>query len=791
MFPALPIARLRPVALALLLATTLPTAPAHAQAGAAVQRYDIPAGPLDATLTRIARQAGRIIAVDPTLVAGRQAPAVQGDLSLAQAFAHALAGSGLELSETPQGTLGVKRLPAGETTLPAVSVTASGLENPWGPTPGYVARRATTGSKTNAALAEIPQSISVIGTQEMDDKGITTLTEALQQTPGVNVSPFGFDSRAPDWVVLRGFDGWYTSSYRDGLIQNVGITFLGVQTEVYGLDRIEVLRGPSSVLFGKGDAGGVVNRVSKQPDPDAPNEVVLQLGRYDRKQLAADVGGDIDADGRLRYRLVALGLDTDTQDAYPNGKRMGQERQYLAPSLRWQLSPDTRLTLQAEHLRDDASDDVQYVTGADGRPTDVKEGDPKYSRMVTLSNAVGYRLEHQLNDRWTLRQNLRYAHRAMNKRHILSSLDGDGVTLLRQARHDIESVRELAVDTSVEGHLNTGAIGHTLLAGFDWDRSDVRWRRKRDWTTSLDMNNPVYGINIPDPVTLAADTRVTSTQLGLYLQDQLRLDEHWLLTLSARYDRVRSETDDRLASSVTHQDDKASTYRAGLSYLVGNGWVPYVGYTESFVPNLGVDSGGQPFSPSEARQIEAGVKYLPEGLPLSFTAALFNLEKSQVVSYDPATFEPRQIGKVRSRGLEVEAKAELSRNLRMTTALTLLDMEVLKSADSSEVGNFQILTPEQTASLWLDYTLPVEALRGISIGGGMRYIGKRWNDIANTSSEPAYTLFDAAVRYDTGPWRFALNVTNLFDRSYYAGKAYGSFYRGAERNVLLTARYRF
>jgi iron complex outermembrane receptor protein len=270
----------------------------------------------------------------------------------------------------------------------------------------------------------------------------------------------------------------------------------------------------------------------------------------------------------------------------------------------------------------------------------------------------------------------------------------------------------------------------------------------------------------------------------------MRIGAHWGVTAGLRQDRVKSGNEDRLAASRTTQTDNATTGRLGINYLVGNGWAPYVSYAESFVPNVGVDADGNTFRASRGRQYEAGVKYIPEGTPMLFTAAVFDLEKTNVVTYDPDA-NARQIGKVRSRGLELEAKAQLTRQLRLTAAFTSLDMKVLASANQTELGKMPILIPRQTGSLWLDYAVADAGLHGLSFGGGLRYVGKRWNDEGNTSSEPAYALVDAAVRYDTGPWRFALNIANLFDKHYYSGRAFGSYFRGTDRNVMATVKYRF
>jgi iron complex outermembrane recepter protein len=788
-----PVFRPAPLALAIALAIGCPAI--HAQSAdtllnAPVQ-LDIAAQPLGQALNDWARQTRIELIVPPALVAGKTVSAVTGKLTPRQALDQLLASSGL-IATAEDHAIVIKATPTtqGTSTLPAVTVVANTEpESATGPITGYVAKRSVTGTKTDTPIIEVPQSISVITADELDDKGITTLSSALEQTAGVTVNPYGFDSRALDWVMLRGFDGWYTSSYRDGLIQNVGLTFLGVQTEVYGLERIEVMRGPSSVLFGKGDVGGVVNRVSKLPNANATREIVVQVGSYGRTEVAVDMGGTLGSD-ELQYRLVGVGLDTGTQESYSNGTRMDQKRQYLAPSLTWKPTSQTTLTLQMEHLRDDSSDDVQYVTGADGLPTNVKEGDPNFSRIKTNSDAIGYQLDHTFDSGWTLRNKLRTAYRSMDKHHIVSWLDSTGTTLLRRARHDVESVRETAMDTSVSKTIQSGSMQHALLFGVDIDHTRAQWSRWQNMTTSLDMSNPIYGISIAEPVTQVADTQFTSTQIGVYAQDQIKLDERWGLTLGLRHDQVKSETDDRFNTSQSNQTDSATTGRVGLTYKLTADWVPYASYAESFVPNVGIDAAGNAFVPSDGKQVELGMKYMPEGSATSFTAAVFNLEKTNVVTYDSQTYEARQIGKVRSRGLELEMKSAIAPRWQLTSSFTALNMKVLASANSSEVGHMPILTPTQTASLWLDYKFAAP-VPGLSVGAGLRHVGKRWNDASNTSSEPAYTLLDAAFRYDTGPWRFAVNVTNLLNKHYYSGQAYGIYYRGAERNVLLTIKYRF
>lgn len=783
-----------PLTLAIALAISAPGL-VHAQAATADKpvAISIAAQPLDAALNELAAATGVPVAFSPALVAGKKAPAVKGNLTPREAVNQLLSGSGLVATQEG-GSMVIKavRSPGDQgAMLPVVTVKAAAeLETATSPVQGYVAKRSATGTKTDTPIIETPQSISVLGAREIEAKGAVTLVDALAQTAGVQASSWGFDLRDQDWIGLRGFDAWNTSSFRDGLPQTVGITFLGVPTEVYGLERIEVLRGPTSVLFGKGDAGGIVNRVSKVANAGVTREIGVQVGNHGRKQVAADIGGALDEAGELNWRLVGLTLDTNSQEKYPDGTDTYRKRQYLAPSLRWRPSARTSLVVQAEVLRDDASDDVGYIETADGRPTRLKEGDPKFSRIRTDSDAIGWQLEHAFDSGWTLHHKLRYAKRDMDKHHIVSWYD-DSTTLARQARHDVESVDEIAVDTSIQRTFAADIATHTLLAGVDWDDAHADWRRWRDMTSSLDVTNPVYGVAIAEPTTPAANTVVTSRQLGLYVQDQMKFGPHWGLTVGARHDRVRTVNDDRFNTSRTTQTDHATTGRIGLNYLLGNGWAPYVSWATAFVPNLGVDGNGQAFEPSRSRQFELGAKYIPDNAPVSFTAALFDLEKDNVVSYDPSTWEPRQIGRVRSRGVELEAKADLSRRLRITAAYTRLDVEVLASADTGEVGKTPILIPQQSASLWLDQALSGDVDRGLVASLGLRHTGKRWNDTSNTSSESPVTVVDAAVRYDNGPWRMALNVTNLFNKRYLASRAWDSYHDAPRRGILLSAKYRF
>jgi len=672
-------------------------------------------------------------------------------------------------------------------TLPTVTVKApTEKETATSPVTGFVAKRSATGTKTDTPIIETPQSISVIGRDEIDARGALTLEETVRYTPGVTVNFFGVDNRGYEFLKLRGFDSG-SASYRDGLSQASFSDVIGL-TETYGLERVEVLRGPSSMIFGQGDAGGIINRTSKLPTGDALREVEVQYGSFDRKQLGFDVGDRVNDDGSLAFRVVGLGLKSNSNNAqYPNGDELKNERFYLAPSLRWRPTAATSFTVLAEVLKNKSADDIWYLADPDGKRTNLNEGDQNYSQLKQKQTSIGYQLEHQFNEAWTLKQNFRRTQTDNDKHHIYSDWEADGRTLARTAVLDQNRLNQTLLDTHMQGKLNLGITQHTVLLGVDWNHVKGSNSQRTGSAPSLDLLEPVYRVSIPEPTDLGTDYIQTTRQIGIYAQDQIKIDQRWVVTLGGRQDRVTTATDDRFNATNSSQSDGVFSGRAGLTYLVGNGWAPYVSYAESFLPNSGVDANNQAFKPSQGKQVEVGLKYQPEGSNALFTAAVFDLNKTNVVTYDNNTGDARQIGKQRSRGFELEAKAELMRGLSATAAYTWLDMKVLKSADATEVGKTPIQVPKQMASVWLDYAMG----GGFGLGGGVRYVGSTWNDSTNTSAQPSFTLVDAALRYDQGPWRFALNASNLFNKQYVSSRAYGLYLLGAERSVVFSAKYRW
>ncbi|KIO49788.1 TonB-dependent siderophore receptor [Nitrosospira sp. NpAV] len=693
---------------------------------------------------------------------------------------------------------------AGAPVLPTVTVKDTGQ------TPGYVTTRMQSATKTDTPIIEIPQSVSVINRNEMDIRAVNlNITEALRYVPGVVPDQFGFSGQGFEYVSMRGFNVQTTANFRDNLNQAAtGLYYGAFITDPYALERIDVLRGPTSVMFGRGDAGGIVNRVTKLPTAAPIREVELQYGNFDRKRIAADFGL-ANADGTLMFRLVTSALDTDTQVRFPNtnGDRASIRRFYIAPSLTWRPSDKTSITLFGDILNNDSGAAPFYVGTPDGNPTNTLVGDPGFTRYKTNQASFSYRLEHHFNETWTVRQNFRFQRqdgrfRDINPGDLITGelFDTDNRTLFRNAFSTRERLDQTTLDTHLQAKLSTGPVSHTVLSGIDWNRTNATLQYNAALgTPSIDIFNPVYFQPVPTPDIPGSDATQKINNVGFYIQDQVKY-QNWILTLSGRHDRVSNNTADSISGETFANKDSAYTGRAGLTYLFSNGIAPYVSYSQSFLPQPGLDrsdgGNGKPFDASRASQYEVGIKYQPVGSRSLFTVALFELTKTNVLTRDPnaplGSFSFVQTGEIRSRGAELEARTEIFRGMNAIGAFTYNDVKVTESTDF--LGKMPILVPNTTTSGWLDYNfdaLNISWLKGFGIGGGVRYVGRVFNNEENTSTTRSFTLFDAMLRYDHGPWRFIINANNIFNEKYYSGAGGGNFFRGTERMVIGTLKLRF
>jgi iron complex outermembrane recepter protein len=685
-----------------------------------------------------------------------------------------------------------------ESYLPEIQVRATSGGTSGAAVSGYTVTRSAAATKTDTPLLETPQSISVISRERIEAQGAARVNDVIQYLPGV--STYGASTRSDWYTRVRGFD---PSVYLDGLRLPYTINLASWMVDPFQLERVELVRGPSSVLFGQGDPGGVFNMVSKMPTQTPQREIQLQIGDHARKQVGVDVSGPIDDAGKFSYRLVALGHEGDIT---ANPKT--DSRTLLAPSFTWRPSADTTLTLQASYLKDntDANDNFLPSAGTiDANPNgkisrNLFTGDAAWDKYEKTQSSLGYLFEHRFNDTWTVRQNLRYSNITLDNNMLYGSgFDSGSLTDINRWAGTLHmKFSRLAIDNQAQAKFATGSLQHTMLFGLDYQRQRTRDAENYVLGPNLNVFNPAYtpfdaaAFNRPDAY--PSDVSQTQQQLGAYVQDQIKFNRRWMLTVGGRYDRSELRTRDLLAVSEQNQKDHAFSGRAGLTYLADSGLAPYVSYARAFTPLIGVDSAGAAFRPLTADQFEVGIKYQPVGSRNLFTAAIFDIRQKNGLTPDPA--DPTgarsiQAGEQRSRGLELEAVTKINRNLNVTASYTWQDVKFTRANDDT-LGKTPtaIPTPKQLASVWADYRVPTEDFGRLGVGGGIRYTGKNPGGTLNTLSVPAGTVVDAAVYYDLPKWRLALNVGNLFDREYISG-CYDETrcIFGAGRTVRLTARY--
>ncbi|MBP0597874.1 TonB-dependent siderophore receptor [Herbaspirillum sp. LeCh32-8] len=805
----------------LVLAFGLPAAqPAWAQAStgsAAAHAYRIPAGPLDATLDRFAREARITLAYDAASLRGLQSAGLNGSYTVDAALAALLSGSGMSAVRLAEGDYTVRAggvTPAAapaSTSLPTVIVKdRAEAETALTPVVGNVARISRVGTKTDTSLKETPQAISVITRDQLDAQGVESLAEGLRYTPGV-VTQYGNTDLRYDWLTVRGF---VPGRYLDGLRLPFGSRgYAQPRIEPFGLERIEVLKGPSSLLYGQAAPGGLVNMVSKRPTTETVREVELQYGNNNRKQLAVDLGGQFDEHSDLSYRLVALGRKSDTSYDY-----VSEERTYFAPSLTWRPNASTQFTLLAQYQKIDSkggggapvlpANGTLYTSVYPALSRSTFAGEPNYDRFSNEQYFVGYEFEHRFNDDWSVRQNLRVGEVNTETRRVqafcLSAASCNPSSLQRYAWAFPETSRMWTIDNQLQGKFSLGATRHTLLLGADYSSESSHYEESSLSVLAGSFNAyaPVYGRYSGTVPPVATRIQQDRDQFGLYLQDQIRLDR-WTLVAGGRYDWA--DTDTLTTTSTTRtpvrQRDSAFTGRLGLLYSFDNGITPYVSYSTSFQPTIGVSRTSDPFKPTKGKQTEAGVKYQPDGSRTMVTLSTYEMTQQNVTTPDPLnTNFSVQTGEVRVRGVELEGKVQIDKGLDLIASYAYTDSKIMKANTSGGVnttGNRLAFVPQNQASAWLDYTVQDAALAGLGGGFGARYLGESFGDNANLYHTPGVTLFDAALRYDFGKTnaqlkglRIALNASNIFNKTYVAAclSAAGCYY-GDGRSVYLTLKY--
>lgn len=671
-----------------------------------------------------------------------------------------------------------------------------------------------TATKTALEPEETPQGITTIESEQLEQRGVKSLNQALRYAPGVVTERKGASVTMYDTFSIRGFTN--SESYYDGLkLPYLTGWNLQPQIDPIALQQVEIFKGPTSVLYGSMPPGGMVNMIAKSPQQQSQTRLSVATGTRNLMETSLDTTGQI-GESDVSYRLVALARKRDSQ--VDNAE---EERYVIAPSIDWQASERTLFNLNMYYQKDPnmginsalpASGMIDSNTNGSTSPS-TSAGDVNWSQFEREVFMLGYKVNHDINHQWTFLQNARYADASLyqeNTYHRATSFDASTGAMSRNIYDTDESSQSFVIDNQLSGLVTVGQAQHNLLFGIDYLKlkGDSVYREYA-------ANAEFYGFNVFRPNNSLLDRsaltevydethKIETEQLGFYLQDQVRLGD-WVLLAGGRYDRFESsdrKTSTTGSDTVDTADHHQFSYRVGALYEFDNGLSPFASFATSFEPASGTDIDGNALEPQLGEQVEVGVKYQSHDGAQSMTASYFHITKQDAVSYDPNDPSYRakiQLGEVRSQGLELEGRWLVTSAWDLNASYTYMDMEVTEDVDSALVGTTPIYVPEHTSNLWTNYYLYDGPLAGARVGGGVRYVGAMQRDAYNTGEKvPAYTLVDLSLGYDLGAMSESLNgavanlvVNNLFDEESYTCYDDANCWYGEERSIELNVNYEF
>lgn len=655
------------------------------------------------------------------------------------------------------------------------------------------ATRAVTATKTDTPILKIPQSINIVTAEQIEDRGAGTLVEALNYTAGV--SNGGDDSRG-DFNNIRGFE---SVLYVDGLKRNYGFVYLP-RADVNALERIEVLVGPASVLYGSGSAGGLTNMRSKRPKFSSDATASLSYGTHDRKEGVIDVTGPLS--DTLAARFVGLVRDSDSQiDYVPNDRVLAQ------PAITWKPGDSTQITAIGLYQRDKNGPNynvvplVASILAPPGRrvPDSRMLGEPTINAAGHKENkSITLLADHRFSGMFSFHSATRYSEANTDQREVYPNVfanplnpfideNGNGTIEVDETMvprnlfaFDVD-YKTFNSDNNLGIDFKTGRVDHKVLLGVDYSYFRQVARQAFGLSTPIDLYAPVYGL-APGPV-YADPTKQVLKQTGYYLQDQVDFGEVASLVLGVRRDRYTKQ-DTGVADEVT----KKTTKRAGLTVNVTPTLAPFVSYSESFLPIAGLNQFGSTYSPLSGEQTEVGVKWQPLDATL-LRVSYYDIKEDNALRPDPDNpLNSVQSGNTKSQGFEFQADHNIARDLWITASYSHATSR--QSGDGRQRDN----VPKDLASIFGTKTMELRDGLALRFGGGARYVG------AQTSGDPAflqiktpsYTLVDAMAALDYESWELQLNALNLLDKRYYPTcYSFGFCSNGIERTVEATLAYRF
>lgn len=774
--------------------TSSDSGPEHSQE--AVYSFNLPSSSLAEAIHTISRKSSVYVTGQSVLINGVKVNALKGQYTVEGVLKALLKDTDLTVKTLSTGNYQIVKNSTIEKEK--IVIKGQGIDDLL---TEYLPANTSIGTKDSTPIIEIPQSVSVVTANRLRNIGATRLTEALSYTPGINTAPWGALSQY-DWIYIRGFDAYEPGFYMDSMqLRNVGNWGLWI-TESYGIEQVEVLRGPSSVLYGQNGPGGLVNVVSKQPTDKSLRELQVQVGSNSLTKVSGDFSGTLDE--AWSYRLTG-----SVRDAELAAGDMESDRNFLAPTFTWNPSDGTKLTILSQYVNQQSGADWNsfpvegtLIDNPNGNiPQSILLGEPDFNRYNQEQWMLGYNFEHRVNDTWEFKQNARYGEFDLDYRVMWgrwakpNPSDPDAAENFRiYGRVPFRSQEEVSTftfDNQAVAYLESDTMEHKITLGIDYQDSEIDVTANYGGTVDpLDLFDPRYGASVDlNPAYIDALTKASQT--GVYLQNQIKVNDQWVFTIAGRYDDSKVTNTDRLTGTDYTKTDHAFTKKAGLVYLGENRLSPYVSYAESFVPNSEINPAtGKPFESETGEQIEVGVRYQSLDNESLYSLAAFDLTRQDYVEWywgEDAGY--RQNGELNVRGLEFEAITKPYANMNLTAAYSWIPKaEIERSANISEVGKQDRAVSEHQLSIWGDYKFS----SGLVVGLGARYTGTNMGtQEAAPIKVPHYTLYDMMLGYQTKHWQFSLNARNLTDEKSLSGCGNRNCSYGERRNILATALYRW
>ena len=663
--------------------------------------------------------------------------------------------------------------------LDTISVTTDAYESATGPVHGYRATRSASATKTDTALRDIPQSISVIPATVLTDLGSTNVERALEFAGGVSKQN-NFGGLTLYEYSVRGFTT--SEFYLDGFSANRGYPST---PDAANIERIEVLKGPAASLYGRGDPGGTVNIVTKKPQPEAFTTLQTSAGSWDRYRTALDINTPLDSEGTVLSRVNLAVEDNHSFRDHVQSKRV-----FVAPSFSWQLDPDTSLLVESEFVRHSSTFD-RGIVDASGVSRSTFLGEPNDGDINNHNNRIQAALEHHLNDAWKLRLASHYKQGSLwGDASENRALNADGHTLNRRYRERSTGWHDSITQLELRGMFDIGSWQHELLIGTEYED----YRKKERVTAiagspyAIDIYNPVYGQPKPSGTRSGTDFFEQTKSHALNLQDQIIFTDRLRGMLGARFEHFDQSIEDFNGAPKSHQTHDALTHRAGLLYQLTPQVGVFANASTSFKPNSGLDANSKSFKPEEGVGYEVGLKTELFDDRLSATVAAFHIEKENVLTLDPATNLNRAMGKARSQGVDLQLTGQVTDAVRVIGAFAYIDAEVTKGDKAIPTGSRILGVAKRSGSLLGVYEFQDGALRGSDLGAAFTYVGDRSGEAGGSFELPAYHTVDVLAHYKaTENVTVGLNLNNLFDEKYYE-RSYSSYWvsPGEPRNLTVS-----